>query len=83
MKPKSIHFIPAVLVAAVILHAGALAGPGPQTEFLTQKIAIKKRVALSCIAELNGSRTATAVMKTCPRLTTVSGPHGDYYIFRR
>lgn len=83
MKLKSIHSITALLAFAFSLPIDAFAHSHWQPESLTRKVARKTKVAAPYIAELKTPSTSAGVVKPRPKLTTVSGPRGDHYGYRR
>jgi hypothetical protein len=83
MKTKSNHSVAAALLGvSVILHVSANAGPDPQPEYQSPKVSERKNANVTHVQGRKAPANGKAVVKSGPKLTRVSGPRGDHFIYR-
>lgn len=85
MKTKSIRSLAALVGVAISLHASAFAGPGAQPETQKSEVRVKKSPTVAfggTVGTRNAPAAEKAIEKPGPKLTRISGPHGDHFIYR-
>ena len=82
MKTKSIKSLAALLCVAATLNLSALAGPGPQPVPSPLR-AEQKNVSVASTEARKVPTIALNLTKTSAKLSSVSGPHGTEYFYRR
>lgn len=85
MKAKSVRSIAALVGVAIGLHASAYAGPGAQPETQKSEVREKKSATVAfggTVRTRNAPATEKASAKPGPKLTRISGPRGDHFIYR-